>query len=354
MDVGSRRPWIRFAALGALTLAALLSSSAARADDPSTLRTEAERLRAENDSLAARSQEALLDLYSLDTRLARAEAQLTRLRAKRSSLENAEAAARENLASARADVDEGERRLENRLHELYVRGDIDPLAVILAAESLDDALTAVDNLARLAQQDRAILDELRGARNQLRRSVRTLAQRSAELRRVVSEAAAQQAALTAARAERADYLADVEAQQALNSRQIARLSAQAAAASARTAPEPESTASASPAPAPAAAPAPAPSPGGGPKSGGEPVVVDVVAYCGGWGTASGLPLGWGTVAVDTSVFPFGTKMYIPGYGNGVAADRGTAIIGKIIDIWFPTCAQARAWGRKTLTITVYW
>jgi 3D (Asp-Asp-Asp) domain-containing protein len=47
-------------------------------------------------------------------------------------------------------------------------------------------------------------------------------------------------------------------------------------------------------------------------------------------------------------------MYIPGYGDGVAADTGSAIIGKIIDIWFPTCDQARAWGRKTLTITVYW
>jgi 3D (Asp-Asp-Asp) domain-containing protein len=45
---------------------------------------------------------------------------------------------------------------------------------------------------------------------------------------------------------------------------------------------------------------------------------------------------------------------VPGYGPGVAADTGSAIIGKIIDIWFPTCAQARAWGRKTLTITVYW
>lgn len=353
MDVGSRRPWIRLAALGALTLAALLSSSAARADDPSTLRSEAERLRAENDSLASRSQEALLDLYSLDTRLARAEARLTRLRAQRSSLEDAEDAARENLSAARADVDEGERRLENRLHALYVQGEVDPLAVILGAESLDDALTAVDSLARLAQQDRAILDELRGARNQLRRSVRALAQRSAELRRVVSEAAAQQDALAAARAERSDYLANLEAQQALNGRQIARLTAQAAAATARTAPEPESAPSASPAPAPTSTATPAPSPGG-PKPGGEPVVVDVVAYCGGWGTASGLPLGWGTVAVDTSVFPFGTKMYIPGYGNGVAADRGTAIIGKIIDIWFPTCAQARAWGRKMLTITVYW
>ena len=58
------------------------------------------------------------------------------------------------------------------------------------------------------------------------------------------------------------------------------------------------------------------------------MVVDVVAYCGGVGTASGLPLGWGTVAVDTRVFPFGTKMYIPGYGDGVAADTGRRSSGE--------------------------
>ncbi|MGH3042740.1 MAG: hypothetical protein ACRDNG_13565, partial [Gaiellaceae bacterium] len=80
MDAGSRRPWILFAVLGAFALAALLSSSAARADDPATLRTAAERLRAENDSLAARARSALLDLYSLERRLARAEGRVAALR----------------------------------------------------------------------------------------------------------------------------------------------------------------------------------------------------------------------------------------------------------------------------------
>jgi len=136
------------------------------------------------------------------------------------------------------------------------------------------------------------------------------------------------------------YIAGLAARRALNGRQIARLSAQAAQAAAETQ-------------SPGSRPEPQPEESG-PKPGGSQMVVDVVAYCGGVGTASGLPLGWGTVAVDTRVFPFGTRMYIPGYGDGVAADTGSAIIGRIIDIWFPTCAQARAWGRQTLTITVYW
>ena len=342
MDAGVRRPWIRFAVGGALVLAALLSSSAARADDPATLRSEVERLRAENDGIAARSQAALLDLYSLDTQLRRAESRLVELSARRSALEREEAEARHTLELAKADVAEAQRRLGIRLSELYIQGEVDPLAVILAAQSLDEALSAVDGLTRLAEQDRVILEELRSARVRLQRSVRALGERSAALRQVTTRVEAERAALAAARAERETYLADLAGQRKLNAAQIASLSEQAAEATTTEPPSPGSR-----------PPEPPPEPSG-PKPGGEQMVVDVVAYCGGVGTASGLPLGWGSVAVDTRVFPFGTKMYIPGYGDGVAADVGSAIIGRIIDIWFPTCDQARAWGRQTLTITVYW
>ena len=54
-----------------------------------------------------------------------------------------------------------------------------------------------------------------------------------------------------------------------------------------------------------------------------------------------------------SVIPLGTRMYVPGYGPAIAADVGSAIKGALIDLWFPTTAQARAWGRRTVTITLY-
>ena len=182
-----RRPWIRFAVGGALVLAALLSSSAARADDPATLRSEVERLRAENDGIAARSQAALLDLYSLDTRLRRAESRLTELSARRSR-SSARRPRPDTPRARKADVAEAQRRLGIRLSELYIRGEVDPLAVILAAQSLDEALSAFDGLTRLADQDRAILEELRSARVRLQRSVRALGERSAALRQVTARA----------------------------------------------------------------------------------------------------------------------------------------------------------------------
>ena len=70
-------------------------------------------------------------------------------------------------------------------------------------------------------------------------------------------------------------------------------------------------------------------------------------------TATGAPVGYGVVAVDPSVIPLGTRMTIPGYGEGVAADTGGAIQGAVIDLWFPTAAEAANWGRRTVTITLH-
>jgi 3D (Asp-Asp-Asp) domain-containing protein len=81
--------------------------------------------------------------------------------------------------------------------------------------------------------------------------------------------------------------------------------------------------------------------------------VDAVAYSLPGSTALGIPVRRGVVAVDPKVIPLGTKLHVPGYGRGIAADVGHAIKGRIIDLWFPTTAMARNWGRRTVTITVY-
>jgi len=81
--------------------------------------------------------------------------------------------------------------------------------------------------------------------------------------------------------------------------------------------------------------------------------VDAVAYHLPGKTALGVPVRKGVVAVDPKLIPLGTRLYIPGYGPGLAADVGTAIKGRIIDLWFPSTPLARKWGRRTVTITVY-
>ena len=83
------------------------------------------------------------------------------------------------------------------------------------------------------------------------------------------------------------------------------------------------------------------------------MTVSSTGYCLRGRTSTGIPTGWGVVAVDPSVIPLGTRMTIPGYGEGVAADTGSAVRGAMIDVWFPTCSQALEWGRKTITMTIH-
>ena len=60
------------------------------------------------------------------------------------------------------------------------------------------------------------------------------------------------------------------------------------------------------------------------------------------------------VAADTDLLPFGTKIVIPGYHAQAVEviDRGSAIKGNRLDVYFPTHQQAANWGRKTVTVTV--
>lgn len=58
------------------------------------------------------------------------------------------------------------------------------------------------------------------------------------------------------------------------------------------------------------------------------------------------PRGYSTIAVDKKLFPYGTKLFIEGYGFAVAADTGTAIVGNTIDVFFNTRAEACNWAVK--------
>ena len=51
-------------------------------------------------------------------------------------------------------------------------------------------------------------------------------------------------------------------------------------------------------------------------------------------TASGVPAGTGVVAVDRSVVPFRSNVYVPGYGVGFAGDTGGGVRGRWIDLGY--------------------
>jgi 3D (Asp-Asp-Asp) domain-containing protein len=102
------------------------------------------------------------------------------------------------------------------------------------------------------------------------------------------------------------------------------------------------------------------------SNGPQTVTMEVTAYCpcpkccgaGAIGlTASGKRITYNNgrfVAAD-KVLPFGTKLVIPGYNNGESVevmDRGGAIKGNKLDVFFPTHDQAKAWGRRMIAVTI--
>ncbi len=102
-----------------------------------------------------------------------------------------------------------------------------------------------------------------------------------------------------------------------------------------------------------------PSRGGDWREWRAPLVMEATAYdpgprsCGRFAdgyTATGVKAEKGVVAVDDRVIPMGTRLYIPGYGFAVAADRGSAIKGKRIDLCFATYEEALRFGRQRVKV----
>jgi 3D (Asp-Asp-Asp) domain-containing protein len=71
-------------------------------------------------------------------------------------------------------------------------------------------------------------------------------------------------------------------------------------------------------------------------------------------TATGTTPQWGTVAVDPSVIPLGSRLQIAGFDGVtfVAEDTGGGVRGNWVDIFFPSVADAVRFGSQTRMVTI--
>ncbi|MFC5735631.1 LysM peptidoglycan-binding and 3D domain-containing protein [Cytobacillus gottheilii] len=58
------------------------------------------------------------------------------------------------------------------------------------------------------------------------------------------------------------------------------------------------------------------------------------------------------IAVDPSVIPLGSRVFVEGYGEAIAGDTGGAIKGNKIDVFMPEKQDALNWGRKTVNVKI--
>jgi 3D (Asp-Asp-Asp) domain-containing protein len=319
----------RLVGLGAaLTLTV---ASAALASPGASNRGGTGRVDATVQRLDTRAHQALLSLYALDSRLQAWQARIGSLEHRALVLRAQRASLRQELGAARASLKAGQHRLALDLRTLYERGTVSPVAVVLGAKSLTTALGDLDALSRVGDQSRRIVASTLAARRLLLRSQRRLAAEQMRLERSLAAARQAERSLTEAAAARRAYISSLQARERMQAAQVHNVEMTARSAQ-------QKSQQLQPAPSPPA--------------GKRHLTVSATCYDLSGTTATGMPVGHGVVAVDPSVIPLGTRMYIPGYGNGVAADVGGAVKGAVIDLWM-TPTECAAWGRRTVTITIY-
>ncbi len=277
----------------------------------------------------------MLELYALDSRLQASQARVAYLATEAAKLRRERRALRSELRAARATLAASQRQLALQLRTLYEQGEVDPVAVVFGAASLGKGLRELDDLTRSAAESTRVVATTRAAERRLFRARRSLTTGAKRLARSLASARAAEQSLTSTATSKSSYVASIRAGAGAAEAAGLLSSAQSAVQKSRKLGHGHT---------------PPPQP---PPKGGRKMVVSATCYILKGTTASGLPVGPGIVAVDPTVIPLGTRLYIPGYGKGIAADVGGGIKGKIIDLWYSTYAQCAKWGRRTVTITIY-
>ncbi len=359
-------------------VALLAGAVAVHAGRGGELRDRADELESGLDNAAATEDEIVLELFALESAFVRASKRVKELNAQSERVRDATDIARDETQIARRALDAAEENLADSIRRLYVSDGVDSLDVFIGASSIQDAIDGLGALERTASYDDRLLDQVAGAREAAIERRDELRRKQRRVDEVAADATIARRSLAATRAARAAYLSQLRRELSIGRRQVAGLrrraveaearaaelaaqaeaeaAAQAAASAASAAPPP-----AAPAPSPGAPPEPGPATGPGPQpappppplgpGAGSRMTVVATAYALTGTTATGLQTRPGIVAVDPRVIPLGSKMFIPGYGEGIAADTGAAVKGAIIDVWLPTVEEALIWGRRTVTIT---
>jgi 3D (Asp-Asp-Asp) domain-containing protein/peptidoglycan hydrolase CwlO-like protein len=353
--------WRLFATL-AVVVATIAGSSSVGAGKSANPSLDVGRLK-------DREAQALLDLYAADSALARANARVASLETEVANLRTRVAAAktasdvgRRNLAAARGTLIE-------RLATSFRAGTPDPIAILLGARSLGDALDSISLVDRAAARDASLVQDINTGTRRAAAAAKALAGAEQRLTATLAAADAERGRLVTARAGKVALLASLRTQE--QAARVAQLDA--AAQKARQIGDrigtPQGGGS-------AGTPPPTPTGGGGGGGGGggstsgrgsgggggggggrvstdpgSTLTVLATAYAIHGNTATGIPTRRGVCATDPRVIPLGTRFTVPGYGTCVAADVGSAVIGARIDVWVATESEALQWGMRNVTIT---
>lgn len=269
----------------------------------------------------------------------------------------------DKLVSNEKDLKSKEAQLKSVLKSLYVYGNSSYIEVLLGSHSLNDFISKAQIIGKVMTYNNSVVDNVKAQRRYIVAEKEKLSAEQSKIQSLKESNETQLSALStdvqtqrtllsnATQKERQlvaqqqqEEAAQRAAQQAAQQQAMQRATSLAAAKTSSNSNQASNSSNGNSniSPAPTA---------------GSTITVQATGYSGGGLTASGNavtrnPGGFSSIAVDPSVIPWGSKLYIPGYGYGIANDIGGAIRGNIIDLYFSTNADAENWGRRVVTVTI--
>jgi 3D (Asp-Asp-Asp) domain-containing protein len=223
--------------------------------------------------------------------------------------------------------------------------------VILESKSVADLIQRASAVTTLLNADKDIMTEQENDLRQIEEDKKEIAKQEQQLAVEQEKLAKQQEELNLNLQKRQESLTVMQQKYSQVDQQMAGIQAELKAAQAKVRQEQEAASAIGVAAKPAKASTPAPT--------GVEMYVTSTAYS--YQSSGNITyMGYNIrenpnmklIAVDPSVIPLGSKVWVEGYGVAIAGDTGGAIKGHKIDVLMPNNAQAYAWGRKTVKIVI--
>ncbi len=304
--------------------------------------TTQDKLKSEKSKLKSLSDEEeniLTDLVTIESSIKLKDKEIKLLNERIDNLNNELIPLKHKAEKANKSFIESQTVLEHRLKNIYKYGQTNVFEVIFSAKNLNDLVNRISYLNKIAKLDKKILIQNEKKKLELEQIQKELKNKQDELQSTKDYYQDSKDNFLAKKGEKNNFLAKLRQDKSKSQEIIDNLEAQAAAVQNRM------------------ARLQTPSRGGisGVPTGSLRMLA--TGYCpdcgnGNGRTASGLKAGYGIAAVDPAVIPLGTKLSISGYGKAIAADTGGAIKGNRIDLCFNTHAEANAFGKKWVIVTI--
>lgn len=264
------------------------------------------------------------EINGLTSRLGQLEAKSESLMAKISNTNDQIAAKRKRLADKR-------RALGQRARNIYVNGKSNTITMLLKSNGVSDFIQRTEYLHKVNQRDTELISTVRRDAALLEASVSDLKQSRKQVDSLAAELRSRKDRLVKSKAEKQQVLARAGAQATAVQSQSGKVESKMSQVNATTTVTGKHTGRYMMMVATGYSPQ-------------EPGLTD--------STASGLKAQHGVVAVDPSVIPLGTRLYVEGYGSAIAGDTGSAIKGNRIDLCFDTLAECNAYGNHTVRVEI--